>query len=91
MTDIPDDFSRRMGRVTISKFLVDDNPRAVMAALAYGIVFRCEFMYSTGEFEYRLIHVAFDPVPSNQLMPEYECLFTMHADRSVTHEWKRKA
>lgn len=89
MTDIPDDFTRRLGRACISKFLVDDNPRAVMAAFADAIVVRCEFMFPDGRLDYVLCHTAFDPISHGQEMPHYDCVFDMHADGTVTHEWRR--
>lgn len=90
LPDIPEDFSKRYGRVRVSKFLVDDNPRAVMAAFSDAIVIRCEFMYPTADLEYWLCRADFDPVPMGQTIPDYDLLFTMHADRTVTHEWKKR-
>lgn len=89
MSEIPDDFARRIGRFTISKFLVDTDPKTVITALSGAIVVRCEYMYHTADLEYLACHSTFDPVSPGHAPPTYQCVFTMHEDGSVTHEWRK--
>lgn len=90
MARIPEDLTHRLGSVTVSKFMVEANPDIVMKAFSDAIVVRCEFMFHSNELEYIICRSEFDVVSPGSYPPKYELLFTLHDDRSVTFEWKKR-
>lgn len=90
MSEFPTDFHRRLGRVSISNFIIDEHPEYVARhVLKDAIIIRCEFMLYDNSLEYILRCVDFDPVPMGGMAPRYEVIFTLGQDRTLTHEWRK--
>lgn len=83
------DMFRRLGRVLVQTFLVEEQPEDIAKAMTGTVVLRCEHRYDMNAFEYILIHPDFDVVPVGGMPNDYVIIIHQNGDER-SFEWKRK-
>lgn len=73
-----EEFRRRVGRFTVSRRMVENDP-VLWATLLRGMcVVRTEAIYWGDRFEYVALSDQFDVTPLGQVVPDYTAIITEH-------------
>lgn len=65
---------RRLGRIGISRHVIDTQPDIARITLRGCIVVRAEMHYASDSIEYVVIHDAFEVVSPGMIPPRYEAV-----------------
>ena len=78
--------TRRVGRFYIDDKLIHEDQTIVLQVMLRIIVYRCEHLYTSNEFEYYAFCELFDLVKPGEKVPTYDVIFK---DRNF-HEFVRR-
>jgi len=70
------DLENRIGKLTISKDLLLENPEGMMLIMSKLIIIRCEYFYHLDSFEYIALSYEFDIIDKGTVPPRYKVWVT---------------
>ncbi len=68
--------SKRVGKFSIERYLIGDDPSTVHQMLANKVIVRAEVLYEMDAIEYHAYSDDFDEVENGQKIPEYVAEFS---------------
>lgn len=77
---------QQLGRFTISKQSIEDQPNIVRAVMQGMIVVRAEMLYPGDAIEYVALWDRFEPVEPGKMIPFYDIRVTLPGDGTVSVE-----
>jgi len=77
------DLLSRRGIVDISRLCIEDCSDDIVKFFCGGIVFRCECVYLTGNFEYHMVHPQFDVLEEGVVTPNYNVTIDGRGDFTI--------